>query len=607
MNPLSSGGLISGTPTSTGNFPFTVQVTDSNSPPGMASQNLSLTVNSSAGTLSITSPMQVTGTVNTPFNSLLTANGGVTPYSWNVSTGTLPTGLSLSASTGLISGVPGAAGLSEIFVTVTDSQGNHSTQQVNISVNTGDANGTLNGMYAFTFSGYSYDRGQLNNLVAVGSFTADGNGNIIGGEVDSNNTIVGPKNVTILSGAGSTYNIGSNGLGTIGWTDSSGGSVQLLVSTAAAGEMRVIAYNQNGNQGAWGAGALRQQNPADFNLAAGAGNWAFGFQGVDSSGNPLAGDGTYTEDSSGNFSGVEDINDFGTHLQTTLTGGHLTSGIDSNGRVTSQVQLSGIGTSNLVHYVISASETLGIRIDSGEPLFTESNLRQSGTFSQGSLNGSAIGSGSRKHNADTDNPDSQAIVLQLESAGNGNISFAEDIYTVAGGLQQGTLTGTYTVASNSRTVVTLTNGSTVTCYLIASNQGFCINTAGNGHDAAGAELTYFEPQSAGPFSDASFSGEYLGGSLPQYLPSTLDQIDSNVSSGAATFSSTYTWSGPNGTQQDQTLAGTYNVTPATGAIEISVGGNPIYAGFIVSPTKVEYVTASGPNPLTLIEVKSAAP
>ena len=45
-----------------------------------------------------------------------------------------------------------------------------------------------------------------------------------------------------------------------------------------------------------------------------------------------------------------------------------------------------------------------------------------------------------------------------------------------------------------------------------------------------------------------------------------------------------------------------------GAITISVEGNPLYAGYIVSPNKVEYVTAAtGSNPLVLIEVTSSAP
>jgi hypothetical protein len=147
------------------------------------------------------------------------------------------------------------------------------------------------------------------------------------------------------------------------------------------------------------------------------------------------------------------------------------------------------------------------------------------------------------------------------------------------------------------------------CYLVITNEGYCINAIpASGSNVDGAEVIYFEPQSAGPFSDASFSGEYLGGSVPQYVSSTLSQIDSNVSSGAATFSSIYSWSGPNGTQQNQTLTGTYNVTASTGAITLSVNGSPVYAGFLVSPYKVEYVTAApGSNPLVLIEVTSSAP
>ena len=147
------------------------------------------------------------------------------------------------------------------------------------------------------------------------------------------------------------------------------------------------------------------------------------------------------------------------------------------------------------------------------------------------------------------------------------------------------------------------------CYLITTNEGYCINAIpASGSNVDGAEVIYFEPQSAGPFSNASFSGEYLGGSVPQYVASTLSQIDSNVSSGAATFSSIYSWSGPNGTQQNQTLTGTYNVNSEHRRHHTLGEGSPVYAGFLVSPYKVEYVTAApGSNPLVLIEVTSSAP
>jgi hypothetical protein len=141
------------------------------------------------------------------------------------------------------------------------------------------------------------------------------------------------------------------------------------------------------------------------------------------------------------------------------------------------------------------------------------------------------------------------------------------------------------------------------------NQGFCINATSTEGDVDGAEVIYFEPQSApsGGFTSASFSGEYLGGSLTQYLSNNDTQVDTNVASGANTFASTYSLSGPNGSMLNQQLTGTYNVTES-GSIAIAQSGNPVYARFMVSPSKVVYVTSgNGSVPLMLVESQSDAP
>ena len=52
----------------------------------------------------------------------LAATGGITPYSWSIVSGSLPTGLSLDSGTGEISGTPTAYGTSNFTVEVTDSQ-----------------------------------------------------------------------------------------------------------------------------------------------------------------------------------------------------------------------------------------------------------------------------------------------------------------------------------------------------------------------------------------------------------------------------------------------------------------------------------------------------
>ncbi len=80
-----------------------------------------------AGTASvptITTASLPSGTQNTSYpNTTLTASGGTTPYSWSVISGTLPAGLSLAASTGVISGTPTGSGTSNFTVQVKDNAG----------------------------------------------------------------------------------------------------------------------------------------------------------------------------------------------------------------------------------------------------------------------------------------------------------------------------------------------------------------------------------------------------------------------------------------------------------------------------------------------------
>ena len=61
------------------------------------------------------------GTVNTSFTATLSATGGSGTYTWSVSSGNLPTGLTLS-SAGVITGTPTTAGLSSFTVQAEDSE-----------------------------------------------------------------------------------------------------------------------------------------------------------------------------------------------------------------------------------------------------------------------------------------------------------------------------------------------------------------------------------------------------------------------------------------------------------------------------------------------------
>ena len=73
------------------------------------------------------------GTVGTAYTQGLSASGGTTPYSWLLTSGTLPVGLALS-STGAIGGTPVAAGTSGITVEVQDSAGHRATAGWSITI-----------------------------------------------------------------------------------------------------------------------------------------------------------------------------------------------------------------------------------------------------------------------------------------------------------------------------------------------------------------------------------------------------------------------------------------------------------------------------------------
>src|SRR5690348_3370721 len=61
------------------------------------------------------------GLQTTPYNATLAASGGTTPYIWAVTSATLPAGPSLNSATGVISGIPTAAGSFTITLDVQDS------------------------------------------------------------------------------------------------------------------------------------------------------------------------------------------------------------------------------------------------------------------------------------------------------------------------------------------------------------------------------------------------------------------------------------------------------------------------------------------------------
>ena len=116
---LSNDGVITGVPSASGTFLFTVRVRDSDSQ--TATRSLQMRIVSSALRITSTSPLP-SGVVGTAYSQSLTATGGSPPYAWSLLSGSLPPGLpglSLSPA-GVISGTPSAAGTFNFTVRVID-------------------------------------------------------------------------------------------------------------------------------------------------------------------------------------------------------------------------------------------------------------------------------------------------------------------------------------------------------------------------------------------------------------------------------------------------------------------------------------------------------
>lgn len=116
---LAPNGTLSGTPTQAGSFTFAVRVADGNGC-GVSGLPYTLVITGPAcGTITVSPASLPGGTVGTPYSQGFSAAGGNTAYTYSLTAGSLPGGLSLSPG-GILSGTPTANGNFNFTVTATD-------------------------------------------------------------------------------------------------------------------------------------------------------------------------------------------------------------------------------------------------------------------------------------------------------------------------------------------------------------------------------------------------------------------------------------------------------------------------------------------------------
>jgi hypothetical protein len=417
-----SGCTVSGTPTTAGTSTVTVKVTDSSNPNKTTTATETITIGG-VGALSLTGtlPNAILGVF---YTHTLSATGGTTPYTYSLTVGSLPPGISLAAD-GVISGTPTAVGDFSFTVTVTDSSSPEQTASLPLTLlvvyPTTPNDSELKGPYAFLFQGYDdVVSGVLAFQTAtVGSFTADGTGVISAGELDSNHQSSNPAGTTVsTSSFVGTYQINSDnrGLmtitmlnpdGTVAQTSTYAISLQAPVSPSTISTQGdLIEFDSDQAVGTRGSGTLLAQTTSTF--AAGLnGSYAFGMSGdtpclisctIGIASGPVATVGAFTANGSGDIStGTADANIATFNFASApLTGSYEPA--DQNGRA----QLTLVNTSifdglypeDYAVYIVNANQVFLMSTDKHSAytlLAGSAQLQTQSTFDNTSMNGAFIG------------------------------------------------------------------------------------------------------------------------------------------------------------------------------------------------------------------------
>jgi hypothetical protein len=127
-------GEISGTPTISGQWDFAVRATDSSTGTGPYQGSYVYELDVAPAPVTITTETIAPEQVGLDFSQQIEATGGLGGYTFSVTSGALPTGLTLSED-GVVSGTPTATGVAFFTITATDGEGSTGWREFSIQLN----------------------------------------------------------------------------------------------------------------------------------------------------------------------------------------------------------------------------------------------------------------------------------------------------------------------------------------------------------------------------------------------------------------------------------------------------------------------------------------
>lgn len=597
FSSVNNQGVISGTPTSIGQYPnIIVDVEDSAATPATAQATYTLTVTSQ--TLTISPSTLPAGTVGVAYNQTITAIGGVSPYTFSLdaSSNPLPPGLTFTpgSSQATITGTPTATGTYDgILIDVQDSESPAAVSQISYSITvytpttacgTGNES-VLDGQYAFLLQGFDAQ----GPLGIAGSFTTDGSGNIAAGVEDINRSSGVSTNLALTTST-SSYSVGSDNRGCLTITTSQGTETfRFSLGSAGSGAAnggRILEFDSSGTDAV---GIVAKQDTAAFSNAQISGGYAFGGSTPLLSGGRAGIAGQFVASKGNITSGNMDLDVNGAPQSLSSVTG--TYDVAANGRGT--ITLSSLATPiNASIYVVSAGKMLFLSTDkqSVNSPVAGTILRQTGTpFSISSINGPAVFA---IQGLGTTAGTSEVRLGLLSTDGAGNFSLVTD-QNDGGSVGSKTVSGTYTIATNGRVTLHATTTQPV-IYLVAQNQGFVVGAL------ASVETGTIDAQATAPLSNTSLSGAYDFGTEPSVTDDLMLSVGVATADGAGNLTGTFDEDNAGTLAGGQALSTTYSVSPNGRAI---LGSNA-YILYVISPTKAVYmpIAAGTTNPtLTFLE------
>jgi len=441
------------------------------------------------------------------------------------------------------------------------------------------SNGSLTGTYTYTLNGSTFSAQGSEPYQEIGTFVADGNGNITGGMDDF------MQNLSLSSGpvAGS-YSVSGDGTGMMS-LNVTRGKIQLAMTLVSGSSLYLIEFDTFAS----GAGAVVPQNTSAISTPP-SGTFVFHFHSSQPNGGALtsvSSVGLMTIQS-GIISGTEDVVRAGTPGSYDISGSMTTP--DSNGRGTATITDGAGVTCNYIYYVIDPNTLRFLENDRGIQGGGKVEAQNGGPFSNATLKNGFVFSSS---GATLSNSFGVNSVGVFSGDGNGYIVSGNYDAVIDGSpVSDVPLGGTYQVSSLGRATITLNlrglGPLPLIAWMVSPTQAFyLVSTPDRAEDGR------LDQQQGGPFSASSLKGSfafYMFGNDTQ-TPPIIDRVGVISFDGSTSLTFTNYFVNRGGaTAQNGPVSGSYMVDANGRVLASSVG---------VVNTQVIYLTSNNAGSLIL--------